>query len=124
MTKSVVTVEEHWSIDEWVKSYLYPYKFTCFPVLSNGIVTGVVTIENLKNISRDRWQQEIIRNIRTPLKNNMCVSPEDTVSQAMKKIFENGLGRVLVIEETQLLGIISRTDILNHIRIHSQLKED
>jgi predicted transcriptional regulator len=41
----------------------------------------------------------------------------------MNKLFSNDIGRVLVIDEGVLVGIVSRTDILNFIRIHSQLGE-
>ena len=41
--------------------------------------------------------------------------------EAMDKLFANELGRVLVMEEDQVVGIITRTDILNYIRIHNRL---
>jgi len=51
------------------------------------------------------------------------VDPKCSVKLAMDKIFSNDLGRVLVIEDGKLLGIISRTDILNYIRVYGKLHE-
>jgi predicted transcriptional regulator len=39
----------------------------------------------------------------------------------MSKIFNNHIGRVLVMEDDRVVGIVSRTDIMNHLRIYMQL---
>ena len=53
----------------------------------------------------------------------MQVSPDQTVSSTLEKLAKNGVGRVLVLDdEENLLGIVSNTDVLNYIRIHTQLE--
>jgi CBS domain-containing protein len=83
----------------------------------------MVTVENIKTLNRDEWDRTIVRNIITPINDDLVVYPENNVSVAIKKIFQNGIGRVLVMDGEVLVGIVSRTDILNYIRIHSQLED-
>ncbi|HAE43592.1 MAG TPA: hypothetical protein DCG34_11860 [Clostridiales bacterium] len=123
MSKNVISVGAHLSIEALVENYFYKYKYTSFPVIETDRVIGIVTVENIKTLNRDEWDRTIVRNIITPINNDLIVYPEDNVSSAIKKIFQNGIGRVLVMDGETLTGIVSRTDILNYIRIHSQLEE-
>lgn len=123
MSKNVISVGAHLSIEALVENYFYKYKYTSFPVIETDRVIGIVTVENIKTLNRDEWDRTIVRNIITPISNDLIVYPEDNVSSAIKKIFQNGIGRVLVMDGETLTGIVSRTDILNYIRIHSQLEE-
>jgi Zn-dependent protease len=120
MTANVIAVGEHLSVQELVDNYFYNYKFTSFPVKRDEEVIGVVSLVRVKRVARELWKQTTVGGITTPLEANLVVSPSDTVSTAMTRIFSNSIGRVLVMEQNALIGIVSRTDILNYIRIHSQ----
>jgi len=121
MTDHIVTVNYHISVQELVDQYFYKYKFACFPVRRNEEIIGIVNIDNVNSLNKESWDQTSVGRITTTLQDNLIVSPDETVSTAMTKLFSNGLGRVLVMDHGQLFGIVSRTDILNYIRIHSQL---
>lgn len=121
MTDKVITVDYFISIQELVDHYFYKYKFTCFPVNRNGEIMGIVTVDNINGIHKELWGQTSVGKITTPLNDSLTIAPDETVSAAMTKLFGNHIGRVLVMNGDQLKGIISRTDILNYIRIHSQL---
>ncbi len=122
MSKNVIAVEGHISVEALVENYFYKFKFTSFPVLSDGKVIGMVTVDSIKALQREEWDRTAIRNVVIHLKDDLMVQPQENVTQAIKKIFQNGVGRVLVMEGGELQGIVSRTDILNYIRIHSQLE--
>lgn len=121
MSKNVVTVNSYISVQELVDSYFYSYKFAVFPVKKNEDIVGIVNLESVKKIPRDEWNQTAVDKIATPIDRGLIVSPESTVSDAMTKLFSNSLGRVLVMDGSKLVGIVSRTDILNYIRIYSQV---
>jgi len=120
MTANVTAVDYHISVQDLVDNYFYHYKFNSFPVKKFEEVIGVVNLDRVKKVSKEEWSQTTVGGITTPLEDNLVVSPNDTVSTAMTKIFGNSIGRVLVMEQTALVGIVSRTDILNYLRIHSQ----
>jgi predicted transcriptional regulator len=120
MTANVTAVDYHISVQELVDNYFYQYKFNCFPVKKFEEVIGVVNFDRVKNVPKEERDQTTVGGITTPLEDNLVVSPDDTVSTAMTKIFGNSIGRVLVMEQAALIGIVSRTDILNYLRMHSQ----
>lgn len=120
MTANVTAVDYHISVQELVDSYFFHYKFNSFPVKKFEEVIGVVNLDRVKNIPKEERDQTTVGGITTPLEDNLVVSPNDTVSTAMTKIFGNSIGRVLVMEQAALIGIVSRTDILNYLRMHNQ----
>ncbi len=123
MTDKVIAVDNIISVRELVDKYFYKYKFPSFPVKMNEEIIGIVTAESVKKIPQESWDQMTVASIITSLEDNLIVSPEDIVSDVMTKLFSNAIGRVLVMDQDKLIGIVSRTDILNYIRIHSQLDQ-
>ena len=122
MTENVIAVENNISVRDLVDKYFYKYKFLSFPVKMNEEIMGIVTTESIKKIPVESWDQITVASIITPLAADLIVSPDDIVSDVMAKLFTNTIGRVLVMDEGRLTGIVSRTDILNYINIHSQLE--
>jgi len=123
MTKDVVSIERSTSVQRVIEEYFYKYKYSSFPVVQGKEVIGIINIEKLKDVERDRRSQTPVGEIAYPIQDKYRVDPKCSVKSAMDKIFSNDLGRVLVIEDGNLLGIISRTDILNYIRVYGKLHE-
>lgn len=121
MTKKLIVVKDYTSVEDLVENYFYKYKYVCFPVVRDESVLGLVTIESIKKIQRDMWNQTTVGTITELLRDDLIAAPDDTVISAMKKLFANQIGRMVVIEDDKLIGMISRTDILNYIRVYSEL---
>ncbi len=122
MTDEVIIVDYYISVHDLVKNYFFKYKFVAFPVRRDGEIIGMVTLDSVKKIDRKSWIQTPVGNIIIPLDENLVVAPDDIVTTALGKLFRNSIGRVLVMDGSKLTGIISRTDILNYIRIYSELQ--
>ncbi|MCR3955014.1 MAG: site-2 protease family protein [Gudongella sp.] len=121
MTREVVSIDRSVSVSDAVDEYFFRYKFNVFPVMDEGDVTGIITIDNVKGIPKEEWGVTTVGAIATEIGDVLRVSPDETVSNVVSKIFSNNIGRVLVMEEDSLVGIVSRTDIMNHLRIYMQL---
>lgn len=122
MTTSVISVDYNLSVQELIDHYFYKYKFVAFPVKREGKIIGIIRAENIKDVPAESRTRIPVANMTVKLTDNLVVSQEDTVSDAMTKIFSNGIGRVLVMDqEKNLLGIVSNTDILKYLRAYNQL---
>ncbi|MHC1721077.1 MAG: site-2 protease family protein [Clostridiaceae bacterium] len=121
MTEKVITVDYSISVQELIDKYIYKYKYAVFPVKRNEDIIGVVGAGSVKGLPVEERSQNSVGSITSPLTENLVVKPGDTVSEAMTKLFGNGIGRVLVVDQGKLIGIVSKTDILNYLRIYSEI---
>lgn len=122
MTQDVVVVDYHKTIKDLVEDYFYTRKYKIFPVRKIDEIIGVIGLNEIKSIPKDQWEEKLVVEAVRPLTEDMVVSPECTVTDTLKHLAKNGLGRILVMEGDQLLGIVSNTDVLNYIRIYSELE--
>ncbi|SHI95330.1 site-2 protease family protein [Parasporobacterium paucivorans] len=124
MTEKVVTVDYALTVQELIDHYILKYKFAIFPVMREGEMIGIVRTETVKNLDREHRGTKTVGNIRTALTEKMLVVPEDSVSAAVSKISQNGIGRVIVVDKNGTLhGIISNTDIINYLSIYGQINK-
>ncbi|MGI6648418.1 MAG: CBS domain-containing protein [Bacillota bacterium] len=109
MSSPVKTIPMHLSLEEAGKIMLR-YGHTGLPVLEDGRVVGVIS-------RRDVDKGRIHGLGHSPVKgymsrNVVSVSPETPVSELQYLLVKHDIGRLPVMENGQLIGIVSRTDIL------------
>ncbi len=121
MTEAVVTVDWLVSIDELVRDYIYKHQFTNFPVFNRDEYVGMVSLADVKTIPKELWPFKQVRDIMTPIELVPSLKPTDDATEALARMVSADLGRMPVIENGHLIGIVSRRDIMNLFKIKSDL---
>jgi len=94
---------------------MFRERHTGYPVMANGRVVGMVTLEDaqsVKEVERDAYRVEDVMTSELA-----TVSPETTAMEAFETMQEAGIGRLLVIENDELAGLISRTDLVTALNV-------
>jgi Zn-dependent protease/predicted transcriptional regulator len=121
MTENVVGVDWLISVDHLVHDYIYKHQFSSFPVFDRDEFIGLVSLEEVKTISKDLWGFKQVRDIMTPMDLVPCLKPTDDAADALSRMISSDIGRMPVVEDGRLMGIVSRRDILNLFKIKSDL---
>jgi Zn-dependent protease/predicted transcriptional regulator len=121
MTERIVSVDWLLSIEELVQNYIYKHQFTHFPVYNRDEFIGMVSLDGVKSISKDLWGFKQVRDIMTLLEFVPCLSPTDDASDALSRMVSGDIERMPVVENGNLLGLVSRHDIMNFFKIKSDL---
>jgi Zn-dependent protease/predicted transcriptional regulator len=121
MTERLVTVDGLTSADELVRDYIYKHQFTNFPVFSQSEFVGMVSLGDVKKVPKDLWPFKQVRDIMTPIELVPSLKPTDDATEALARMVADDLGRMPVIENGRLVGIVSRRDIMNLFKIKSDL---
>jgi Zn-dependent protease/predicted transcriptional regulator len=121
MTDNVVSVDWLLSVEELVQDYIYKYKFTHFPVFNRDEFMGMVSLDKVKPVARELWTFKQVRDIITPIENIACARPTDDASEVLNRMVSEDIGCMPVIENGKLVGIVSRSDIVNLFKIKSDL---
>jgi Zn-dependent protease/CBS domain-containing protein len=85
-----------------------------FPVVDYGIV-GVVTLTDAQKVPRGMIPYRKVRDIMTT--DVVSAHPDMDAAQALKLMAERGIGRLLVLDNRRLVGIVTKKDFLRAVDI-------
>ena len=121
MTKDVLTVDcDEATVFAFEK--LMKYKISSMPVINDeGKMVGIVTATDLgHNLILDKYQYGT--KVKSAMvKDVACVSSEDSIKDAVAKMFDNAPGdsiinQLPVVDDGELVGIISDGDIIKILK--------
>ncbi len=121
MTENPVTVSWLLPLNELVQDYIYKHQFTSFPAFNRDEFVGMVSLEGVKTVAKDLWAFKQVRDIMTPVEFVQCLNPNEDVAAAWARMASGDIGRMPVVEDERLVGIVTRRDIMNLFKIKSDL---
>ncbi len=109
MTKPIVVINPEQTIAD-LKNLLRTNRISGAPVVENGKLVGIISIEDLINALS---KGEINGRIRERMTTNLItIREESTVIEAVKKFAHSGIGRMPVVNDRgEVVGIITGGDI-------------
>jgi Zn-dependent protease len=115
------TVPVNTSIDTLVHEHVMRTDDHAFPVLDvGGRLAGLVTLEDIRTISRDGWTATTVQEIMTPVEELATVRPEDDASRALNLLGQHDVRQLPVVRNGDLEGILRRRDIVRWLQLHSE----
>lgn len=121
MTENVVAVDWLKSLEELVKDYVYRFQFTSFPVFDRDEFMGMVSLSDVRTVPKELWGFKQVRDVMTPADHVLSLGPTDDATEALSRMASADVGRMPVLEDGHLVGIVSRRDIMNLFKIKSDL---
>ncbi len=123
MIEDVVKVNPDLTVSELITDFFLKYGFKGFPVMENGKVIGVVSLAEIKHADRTHDRLTLVADIMLPLDETMVISPDTSLVIAMRKMLTENVARLLVMENDQLLGMITKTGLMRFLEIRNILEE-
>lgn len=122
MARDVVTVNAEAKLDDLVDNYFFKYRFTSFPVISNDILVGLLPLHNVKEVPKESWAGTKAAEIMEKLSDAIIIAPSADATAALSKMIGNGIGRLIVIEDHKVIGIVSQRDIMRLFEVRMDLE--
>ena len=102
MNSHPVTVPSDISLQEFVDRYLYSYHYKMFPVMHEGEIEGLITLQSLKSTPHEAWKEiKVAQIIQKPTPDN-TISAAISVQDAFYAMNESGITRMLVKEHHKI----------------------
>lgn len=121
MKSDVVTVPEDISIQSLIDDYFFRYHYDCFPVTFQGKLRGLIGLDDLRNLPRNRWGDTTVSQVMRTDIDNLTARASDEASEVLKRMIQGKCGKIPIVEGENVVGIITRKDIIEALRIFSDL---
>ncbi|MFO8034732.1 MAG: site-2 protease family protein [Candidatus Bipolaricaulota bacterium] len=122
MVSQPVTVPRAISVRELVENYVYRYHYKFFPVLDEDRLVGCVTTRAIKELPGEEWDRHTVGELAQSCSPENTVSPDSDVMDALSLMRRSGNSRLMVVENGQLLGIVSLKDLLEFLNLKLDLE--
>jgi CBS domain-containing protein len=102
-----IAIEPGLPISRLVDDILPLHRQTTFPVAVSGRLHGILSLEDLKSLPRDRWASTSVQTVMRPIGPGFFVEPSTTLDSARTLMNENGVGSIAVIDSRgELIGFL------------------
>ena len=123
MNAHPVTVPDSLTVAQLVDDYIYKYHYKMFPVMAGEKLAGCITTRQVKEIPREAWDRETIREAASPCSPDNTISPGTDAIKALGMMNQSGVSRLLVVENGRLVGLVSLKDLLDFFSLKVELEQ-
>ena len=122
MARDPVTLSPDTRVADAVEQYFLKYGYGGFPVVADGRVIGTLSLPQVRNCSPEDRAQKKVSDIMRALDPAIEITPLVSAMDAVRKMNEADSGRLVVVEDGRLVGLITRSGVMRFIQIRSQLE--
>jgi Zn-dependent protease/predicted transcriptional regulator len=104
------------SLQDAVDDYFMRYDHSAFPVDEQGRTIGLLTLRGVRRVPREQWPTRRVRELMVPLDDQVVVAPDARMDGVLGKLQDGEAGRVLVVQDGEVVGIITPSDLTRWLR--------
>lgn len=120
MQRDAPTITPEVSLDHLVEDFMMGADIRALPVLTDGKLEGIVTIQDVRKVERENWSRTTVRDVMTPSGQFATIDPEEDASEAFDKLMQQDINQLPVISHGEYQGVLRRRDIMRWLQLQSQ----
>lgn len=121
MSDGIVEIPGHLSIRQAVDEFFLSHDYNAFPVRDGDGTMGILTMNAIRAMPQDEWDDTTVRESAEPLSESCTVSPSEPLDEVVGKLMSGDLRRVVVVDDGQVTGIISPRDLSRWLQRSQEL---
>ena len=116
MVSPVIVVNVEMTLDQIVNDFFFRYRYNSFPVVSGDTIAGIISFHDIKVVEKEKWPYTVVQDIMHKEITAFTISPESGALEALDKMIDTHSGRLVVIEDGRIAGMISQRDIMQMLK--------
>jgi Zn-dependent protease/predicted transcriptional regulator len=121
MVREPITIDAATIVAEAVNDHFMSHGHGGYPVMSQGHAVGLITLSQVRNCPVEERAHKRVSEIMRPIDPAIVITAEAPVSNALRQMAQSDSGRLIVMDQDRLTGLISRSAIAHFIMLRSQL---
>lgn len=122
MIRDVISIPPELTLNEAADQYFMRYGHGGFPVVRDGKVVGLLCLAGIREVPLEDRQTRTVEEAMIPLGDPVEISPDHSLIDAMKKMSLTRVGRLLVMRNDRMVGMITKTGLLRFMEIKRVLE--
>lgn len=119
-----VTISPALTLRQAVDEYFLRYGYRGFPVTEeDGSPLGLLSLDQVKGMPERDRNSRTVREAMVPLDDALKIAPTAPLSEGLKKLGEGGAGRLLVMEDGKMRGMVTERGLLRHLEMKQIFRE-
>lgn len=112
MSRNPIAVTPETSVAAFIDDFVYGRHHRSFPVTRNGVLVGCVGTEQAAQLDRAAWASTPVAAIMIACTASDTIAPETAAVAALTQMQRGGRGRLWVVEDGRLVGVLTLHDML------------
>jgi Zn-dependent protease/CBS domain-containing protein len=117
MIRDPVTVDADFTVGQFMDDIASSRRFTTYPVVAEGRPVGLLAFSSVASVPRSEWDIRRVRDAMIPLRNVLQFAEDTTAVEALTVLSSPTTNRGLVIENGDLAGLLSITDLARALEV-------
>lgn len=119
MASDPVSVPPDMDLGSFVDDVARGTRFSTYPVVDDGNALGLLTFRSVAQVPRDRWDSTRAADCMVPREHVTVAVPDDDAADMLQEVLGSETRRALVLEDEQLRGLLSITDVTRAIQVRA-----
>ena len=115
------TVKPGMSLHEVVEDHMLARGERAVIVANDGSVRGILTVSDIQKVPRSAWGETPVQGVMTPREQVTTVDATAKALEVLQLISERRFNQVPVLEDGQMVGIITRRELLDRLQLAESL---
>ncbi|MDE2487365.1 MAG: site-2 protease family protein [Alphaproteobacteria bacterium] len=122
MTSPLETVPAAATLDEFVEGRVYGSRHKVYPVMLDGACVGTIEADAVLSVPRAAWATTTVGDICAPPPATIEAGRELDAAALLVRMREQGLNHMLVLDEGQLVGMVTLDDLLKLVDVELKFR--
>lgn len=123
MSRDPKVLSPDMTLQEVVDDYLLRFPYGGYPVV-DGHLDGMLQANQIKEVPPAEWPSRKVGDVMTPLSDQEAIDAHATVADAVTRFGQLGVGRLPVVDEGQVVGVLSQSDVIRWLAWHPEAAKD
>lgn len=126
MNRNVIAIPVSATLDHLLEEYFFRYRYGRFPVVDDTFarpkLVGMITLHDIREVPRENWGETNVGDVMEKITGDMCIDPEKKVLDALYQMSRSHKGQLMVTEDSELVGMITKGEIMRLIQLQYEMR--
>ncbi len=108
------------SIEDLIEYHILGQNTRGVPVVRDGVLTGIITLSDVKSTPRADWAKVTVAERMTSLDRLITLAPDASLTEALQAMSEKDIHQIPVARNGVLVGLLTRNDVIRYIQLRNE----